>query len=439
MGKYAVLLVMAMTFGLITYGHALRNNLLQSESRIVEEYGINQAKNTSQSMAMLAVQKIGNPDDDEFTPEVDQTMYIPEGGGFEPWEELGAEYRIEILNQGDSLLVMDTYSVFDGFEYMVSVTFNRNTPIWNPELSHAVFAGQSVDLEGSASINGDVGTNAITANSVNLKGSTTITGGMQIGPGGLSDETVNIDDWADQDNVVNGGISNLPSELDFELPPFPDFPPMTNIGSNIAISGGTGGSMPPGSFDNLYIPEISVRGNNTLTIDTGGEDRTLHVGNLNVQQGHIEVIGGGELTLMIEDNITLNGSSTINENGDQGNVKTNYKGTNEVDFGGATSFNGSLFAETANINLNGSGGIQGHIITGGTNVDIMGAAEAISRMIFAPNADIEIGGSGSVRGAIVADSFRGFGNASVIFDDDFDSEMPEFPAGEETYEVASWY
>jgi len=64
----------------------------------------------------------------------------------------------------------------------------------------------------------------------------------------------------------------------------------------------------------------------------------------------------------------------------------------------------------------GSGGVTGHIITGGNCVDIRGNASANVRVIYAPNALVTIHGSGHVRGAVVANSCTMTGGASLIYD-----------------------
>ncbi len=440
MGKYAVLLVLAMTFGLITYGNSIRNNMLEAETQITRDFSISQAKNIAQSAALIATQKVADPNDDSFVPGDDQTLSFPATQGeFLTWDDMFGEYRIDLENQADTLLVMTSTGRFDGNEYQVTVTMDRGSSIWNPNLNHAVFAGTSIDLTGSAAIHGDTGTNAVLANSVQINGNPRIHGGLQIGPGGIHDETVNYPNWGDVTIFIEDGISNLPAPQEYELPPFPSYPPKNNIGSNISLQGNASLTMPPGSYDNLFIPEISVRSNTTLTIDTGGADRTIHVGNLDIRQGHVDIIGGGDVTFMVEDNITLNGSSTLNNASEQSSVFTYYSGSNDLDFAGNTTFNSSVFTESSDIHLRGSGGIQGNIISGGDNVTIHGNAEATSRVVYAPNAHVNLAGSGRIRGAVISDSFRAVGNARVYYDGDFDHDLPEFESGDGTFNLLSWY
>ena len=103
-----------------------------------------------------------------------------------------------------------------------------------------------------------------------------------------------------------------------------------------------------------------------------------------------------------------------------------YQGNSEPNIGGNTRFVGSLFAESADISINGSNGVTGHIITGGDEIDINGDASLNTRILYAPNANVNLGGSGQIKGSLIADRFSGYGNAKIIYDTpDFDT----FPEG----------
>lgn len=437
MGKYAVIIVSTLIFAMITYSHGLKNVLLSSHTQVAQSYKMAQAQNIAQSTAMVAVNNI-REDNTSYIPGADQVLYFPDSDNYESWGDLNGEYRVEIENSGDSLLTVRSEGRLDQTEYLVTVRLNQSDPLWQPNVTHAVFAGSRLDMTGSSSIIGDVGTNAVTAGAVHFNGNPQITGGLTVGPDGDPDEVLEAPDWKGNNDWIQGGLSSASEPFEFELPPFPEFPPQTNPANPINLSGLSSTTLPGSDLVNKYIPEIKITGDNTLTIDTQGNDMELHIGDLNIQQGHLEFIGGGEVTLKIEDNLTVNGSSTLNGPGDTDNLLTYYKGTNEVNLGGATDFNSDLFAETADIKLAGSGGLQGDVITGGDNVTITGAADAISRVIYGPNADVELTGSGSVRGSIVSDTFSARGNSSVTFEGD-DSELPDIKLEEGETEILSWH
>jgi hypothetical protein len=165
---------------------------------------------------------------------------------------------------------------------------------------------------------------------------------------------------------------------------FPTFPVMANVVLPITVSGGSNQSITNAYFENSYVPSITIQGNRTLTINVGNEDRVLRVGSLDIQQGNLNIIGTGKLTIYVENMFNLSGSSTMNQHRDSHTAFVYYAGTTALNFAGATKYKGGVYAKTANIGIGGSGGIQGNIITGGADVNIYGNAEALSRMVYAP-------------------------------------------------------
>lgn len=116
-----------------------------------------------------------------------------------------------------------------------------------------------------------------------------------------------------------------------------------------------------------------------------------------------------------------------------------YRGSSTLDFAGSTTFRGGVYAQTANVRIVGSGGIQGNIITGGSSVEVFGNAEANSRVLFAPNAHVQLTGSVRIRGAVVANRFTATGNTRVFFATEFDDAFPEMRGGgSKTKFVRSW-
>jgi len=233
--------------------------------------------------------------------------------------------------------------------------------------------------------------------------------------------------------------------LVYELPEFIEYPAKITYLPPINMTWeNTGTTLSPADYDGKYIPSLNISGGWTLNIDTGSEDRVLHVGDLNIQQGHVNIVGDGKITIIAENGLEFNDSSTFNSGGNQNKVFTYYGGVDELNFAGATNFNGSVYARDADIRIGGSGGIQGHIITGGDDVTINGAAEAISRALFAPNAHVSLTGSASVTGSIISNSFSAVGNARVYFSSDFDESLDELRLehsgeGVPQYSIRSWY
>lgn len=415
MGRYALILVFAGTFALLVYSQGLKNAYLTSQHRVVNKINTIQAHNIAQSAAIIKVKQI-----------IEGSDYTSIEGEWseEIFGQYPGEYEVQITQAGDILTVLSSGKYGNVPSTVeVKMQINATEQVWQPNLSHAVFAGSSIKMSGSSRIEGDVGTNSTNAGAVEMAWSTVITGSLSVGPGGNPDEVLK----AANHNVnasVHGGVTAASQEQVFELPPFYEYPSQANPLEPISVNW-EGPFKLKASELNSYIPSISISGSYTLEIDTEGEDIVLHVGDFNISQGHLKFKGGGKVTLLVEDKFTFGGSSTLNNDGDISDFMTYYKGNDDINIAGATNFNSHFYAETADVTLSGSGGLQGSIITGGDKVTISGAADAISRVVYAPNADIKITGSGSVKGSVVAKTFDASGAAEVIFESDSEYEIPD--------------
>lgn len=437
MGRYAVLLVLALTFALMTYGHGLRNSFFIAEMELNRNFSSSQARNIAQSAAFIGLQRIFD-ETPAFTPAGNTLVQIPSGGDFSPWAQMQGDYRFEVANQADTLILLRAIGRFNQSQYTVEVSVGIGEDVWDPDLSRALFSGTQIELGGSSGVvGGHVGTNATAVNSVTLGWSAFIDSSLAIGPGGLAALTVN--NARPMNANIGLGVTNLPAEVTYELPEFPDFPAGSVPTSPILTSGSTNRTIGPSDFENRYIPEIRIQSNTQVTINVGNEDRVIHVGRLDIQQGHIRIVGDGHVTFFVEDYFHLGGSSSMNFTRDPETTFVYYRGSNTLDFAGSTTYRGGIYAQTANVRIGGSGGIQGNIITGGTSVEIFGNAEANSRVLFAPNAHVQLTGSGRIRGAVVANRFTATGNTRVFFATEFDDAFPEMRGGgSKTKFVRSW-
>ncbi|MDZ7693589.1 MAG: hypothetical protein U5K69_21135 [Balneolaceae bacterium] len=121
MGKYAVIVVLSMVFALMMYGAGLQDSLRLAQEEMINDYNTAQASHIANSISMIAVQKLSNPDDDSFTPDSGQTFQHPGNGDYVAWEEMLGEYRIEVYNQGDSLLTVTTTARVDEDAYQTEL------------------------------------------------------------------------------------------------------------------------------------------------------------------------------------------------------------------------------------------------------------------------------------------------------------------------------
>ncbi|MEX0944089.1 MAG: hypothetical protein WDZ38_00360 [Balneolaceae bacterium] len=432
MGRFALIIVSALIFSILTYSSGLRNAVFSSNVRVVETFGGHQAQNIAQSSMMIVLKDImENGENSTFIP-ADNDQYVFPNDGFEVWNDISGFYRIHNISSGDILNIVAS-GQFEDQIYDARAELLRTNPIWNPEFISAVHSEGEITLGGSSKIIGHASTNSTAAGAVNLSSSTQIDSTLYIGPGGDPEVVVNYN------GNIGNGIEVQGDKLEYPMPEFPEFPPKDTYGTSVYLSGSDSRTLQVSEYDGLYIPEIRIDDDTHLTIDLGNDARVLHVGNMDIIQGHVHLTGEGSLTVYIENSFTLEGSSRINYNGETKNYFTFYAGTTPLHFAGSTVYNGGLYAKTANITIIGSSSIQGHLITGGTDVYIFGDANANSRVVYAPNAHVEMAGSSVVYGAVISNSFLAKGTAKVEFNPEYDSDLSDLMLNQEvTYIIVSW-
>src|SRR5699024_5388994 len=80
--------------------------------------------------------------------------------------------------------------------------------------------------------------------------------------------------------------------------------------------------------ENMKFNEIKFDSNYKLEIDVKDQNRIIVVNHLNMQNGHMELGGSGNLTIFVKDKITFGSGSTINNLGDISRLNLYYKGLN---------------------------------------------------------------------------------------------------------------
>ena len=444
MGKYAIFLVLALTFSMLTYSYALRNSIFISEHRTVQSFSYSQAHNIAQSAAMLAINGIRSGDIDYKSS--NPTILN------EKWEDMKGEYTViieenpvnnqVIIHSSGTFFENENYVNGNGVQevtYTISIgLLSGGTTTWNPNFDQAIHAEKNIDLTSGSQtlIDGDVTLNSTEASSLELGNhSGKIGGSLYVGPGG-DPETV-----IDSPHNYDGSPGVLEKKLEYPMPKFPEFP-----------DDGVTKTDPEGiiefSTETLHYNNISLQGNSSLTINTGGEKDTLNIVTNSFNAGsNIEITGDGVLNLYVKNEFDL--SSSINELGSPEQMWIYYHGDQDVELydetiemGGNTLYNGNLFADKANIRLRGTADIRGHILTGGSSVVVSGDASAVSRVIYAPNALVELNGRGShiakIQGSIISNEFLGNGNVEVIHNNDLEIEFPDFQVEITGYPIAWW-
>jgi len=452
MGKYAILIVSALIFSVITYSHGLRNALFLSNTRVVQSYSQNQAHNIAQSAAMMAINNLRNDSNSNLLPGIGSTITFPTETVFEAWPEMNGAYNLQLTNQGDTLLVLQSIGRFEETNYRTTLGLRMGPTLWNPVFNQALHAEISITLDGTADIECkhedlpcQVTTNSIEQSTVSIGGTSKIHGDLFVGPGG--DPSVVV---TGEQNVT-GTVGVLLQKLNYPMPIFPDYSELNFLNTGSSITSGM--TLNPQDYDKQQINSINLSGQpKTLTIYTGNEDRELRVGSLELGgQNKINVIGEGKLYIYVDYKFEMKGGSQILT--DDGNVsqlmiyyrgyqdveisETEYDENQELSWAGNTLLNGSLFAEKANITFTGTAGITGNVITGG-NVDLKGTPTAVSRLIYAPNGQVKMSGTSTIRGAVVANTFTANGTPRLIFDQDFDAELPDLYVGGGGFNIVFW-
>jgi len=442
MGRFALLVVFTL-FILLSYFVITtnRSNTMAVE-RNVKTFNVNQSHNIAHSVAQIAVKNFESGDW-KITDDNKLQYYPADNDNFNYWNEFQGYYRISAIKNNDIITITSVAKTANSpQEVDVKVTLKVGGSM--PEFDKALHSHSSISLEGSAKIYGNAATTTLVANSVYFGWSTDIYGDFYLQENYVNNphELITLANrngfWYD---IISGDLLPLPDALPvYTLPPYPTFP------EGLESKGTFETPWVAGEYylinDDGYYDTIKATASRTITIDVGSGNRVIRVKDFDVSQGHIELIGSGSLTLYVENDFTLGGSSTINYEsgaGDPSNIHMYYSGENPPNIGGNTRYNGSMYIQKADLFIAGSNGILGDIISGGDTITITGNAEAIVRVLYAPNTNVFMSGSGRLRGALVAGSFSGSGNSRLFFEA-VDSHIPDFIGeGGDGLEIISWF
>lgn len=452
MGKYAIMLVMVLNFAVMSYVLTIGRNSVAASTNNTESYSYSQARAIAQSVAQVAVAKIMDSDDFEFNPSAGSDFNFPNDGvSFSPWTELNGDYRLHIENQNDTLLVMQAIGRHGDVEYPVNINFtfggSGGGTQW-PEMDMAVFSEASISMSGSARVQGNIGTNSVQPNAMNLNLWNLPADTAYAGVGSNPDDVIFTVGYPWNTQAQRMIKASLEEEKSYPLPQFPEFPNFgLNLGTITTNWPNVHINLDPADYDNKYFNEIRVESDRQITFHVGDGDRRVRVNNLNLLQGDINIVGDGTLTIYVDDDFSLGGSSEINRGGETDQVFMFYKGSPEVNISNGTFYNGGMYVENADIEIGGSGGVGGHVVSGGSRIDVSGGSTVnYKRVIYAPNAHVEISGSGAT-GAVVSNTFNMSGGTflQIPHNDDntneYDSELPDLifeGTGGNEIQIASW-
>lgn len=220
-----------------------------------------------------------------------------------------------------------------------------------------------------------------------------------------------------------------------------------SVGTNgLVMSGWTSNITytPPTTNSAYYVPNITIANNSNFTINIGNSN-VMWVTDKIVLNGPMQIVGTGTLTIYLTGNA---GSVTTSQtdkfsygytggNGYIGHITNPERIKILIDplfyrvrvsgvwqerpvtttIGGSSPLYIALMAANLNLNLTGSGKIDGYVVTGGTSVTISGGSSTSVALYYAPNAQFTLSGSGQVNGAIIANNFQGGGGTVVQYSD----------------------
>ena len=301
----------------------------------------------------------------------------------------------------------------------------------------------------NGTINGNVIMDTLTPRVIEISGDPTINGKVYI-PTNSSGTVFNYDKkqqwWFDQKAPV---VEKQGMIQEMKMPPFPQpfpvYPMMADKTvsqeknthyvikeGNININHYLASSTTMTLTQNVQAKTINFASDYNLTLDVGNRDISLVVDRIS-GQGHLDVISrdGGSLTLYVRDTIDIKGHLNkskgkdvfiyLGPSADPAKPKT-FISTSYAEF------NASLYAYDANLEIVGSAGFTGQLVTGGKSVKVSGGTSAKSdtTVVYAPKATVELMGSGKLLGAVVSDVFKLNGGASVHSSEVVLGEAPFF-------------
>ncbi len=279
-------------------------------------------------------------------------------------------------------------------------------------LDMVLFGGGGFRLVGSSIIDGHVVSNAVVPGSIQISGTSRITGNLILGAGANPDQVVVLPGWRTLETTVGGMVGNLAQSRHY--PPI-KMPPIPSLPARAALFVGWNPSPPHFIDADGYYPEIIVK--SELRVQVGSGERHLRVGRLEISgSGKLSIEGTGKLVFYVEDEVTVANSGAFNSEGLPEQAFIYYYGGRDLALTGSGVFKGTIQAEKAKVRVAGSGKMYGHIITGGETVDLSGSGEAVVSLIYAPNATVQVAGSASVEGAIVSEYCSLTGSGRVKYD-----------------------
>ena len=268
------------------------------------------------------------------------------------------------------------------------------------------------------------------------------------------DEEVNVSMPNHFDEVNIGVRQKIANNIEYKIPDFPEFPDVYVDKGEVELKNAELHQTLNLTDSVTYLSKIEIGNSSRLTIDLNGEDRTLIVDDLIFSQGAIFLKNKGSLNLYVKNHMTFGGSTVLNHADPPENYETmsfNYiknsakvvpkekmydsasaltiyiKGTNKLVMDQDISVCGSIYCETADVDLGGSSLMGGSLVTGGAEVVADGGSDIYSTMIYAPLAHVKIEGSAKINGPVISNTLEHNGGSEGIVK--FNPDEDDIPVG----------
>ncbi len=212
--------------------------------------------------------------------------------------------------------------------------FEPGDDTWDPDLSKAVFASETIRLEGSARIRGHVGTNSTAVGGVRMQWATKIDSSLTIGPGGNPLTVPILANSAG--NIGPGGVKVATQLKEHAMPVYPEYPAKTAPIVNWTVGGASSVTKNPADYSGKYIPAISVTASGTLYINTNNQNQVIHT-------SAITISGSGRIIIQGTGHVTTGGTAVSVT-------------------GAADAHSRVIYAPAATVTLGGSGKVTGTVI-----------------------------------------------------------------------------
>lgn len=171
--------------------------------------------------------------------------------------------------------------------------------------------------------------------------------------------------------------------------------------------------------ENTFINNLVIGNNNTLTINTNGQDINLVANDITLgNASRINIIGEGTVNIYVNNSI-YNKSNVnnivLNEGRSPNYLNLFYAGTLKLDMKNNVIINGSFFIKTADLEIEKKLTVTGVLLSYG-NITI-GTDASIDGVIYAPaeNTTLTLGNNASFEGVIIAENLILEGTATIEY------------------------